>query len=85
MGTETWTAAPSGASCAHRGISIAQSLTHITETNGWKPDAANGAGDAWQADGPDVNDGWTGDISADNTSKHANGEFDAPADGGCRK
>ena len=60
------------------------SLTIITAIDGagWKADAP--AGDGWQGDGGAGDDGWNGEISEQNTSKHADG-FDAPHDGGCRK
>ncbi len=62
------------------------SLTSGTETEGgWKPDADGGvAMDGFTADTNGDDGGFEGDFGQDNTSKHANGEFDAVNDEGCR-
>lgn len=84
MGSDTWNDAPAGEPPIFSHPDLPQ-LTTMTATDGdgWKPVDAP-AGDGWQADGAVGEDGWNGGISAQNTSKHADG-FDTPRDGGCRK
>lgn len=83
MGSDTWNDAPSSKPPSLYPLldCFADTLA-VNDGAGWKPD--NSAGDAWQADGDAGGDNWTGEISEQNISKHADG-FDALADGGCRK
>ena len=55
----------------------------MTEGAGWKPDAGATAG-GWEPDGAATDDNFTGDFSAGNISKHADGDANGPRDGGCR-
>jgi len=52
--------------------------TPAADDGAWKADEP--AGNGFQADGDDFN----GKFSAENISKHANGDAGGPSDGGCR-